>query len=51
MMFANKHIDGSQDFWKNTLWMDETQTEVSGRLSPISSVVKLYHIISQTWFW
>ncbi|KAK3527102.1 hypothetical protein QTP86_010826 [Hemibagrus guttatus] len=31
LSFARKHLDDPQDFWGNTLWTDETKTELFGR--------------------
>ncbi|KAK3556490.1 hypothetical protein QTP70_008318 [Hemibagrus guttatus] len=31
LSFARKHLDDPQDFWKNTLWTDETKIELFGR--------------------
>uniref|UniRef100_A0A8D3CW52 Uncharacterized protein n=1 Tax=Scophthalmus maximus TaxID=52904 RepID=A0A8D3CW52_SCOMX len=31
LIFARKHLNDPQDFWKNTLWSDETKVELFGR--------------------
>ncbi|KAK3528622.1 hypothetical protein QTP70_006032 [Hemibagrus guttatus] len=31
LSFARKHLDDPQDFWENTLWTEETKTELFGR--------------------
>ncbi|KAK3514588.1 hypothetical protein QTP70_021648, partial [Hemibagrus guttatus] len=41
LSFARKHLDDPQDFWENTLWTDETKTELFGRSVSITSGVKV----------
>ncbi len=41
LSFARKHLDDPQDFWENTLWIDETKVELFGRCVSITSGVKV----------
>ncbi|KAK3556315.1 hypothetical protein QTP70_007114 [Hemibagrus guttatus] len=38
LSFARKHLDDTQDFWVNTLWTDETKTELFGRTWKIAVI-------------
>ncbi|KAK3529859.1 hypothetical protein QTP86_007268 [Hemibagrus guttatus] len=33
LSFARKHLDDPQDFWENTLWIDETKIKLFGRFN------------------
>ncbi|KAK3538689.1 hypothetical protein QTP86_012999 [Hemibagrus guttatus] len=45
LSFARKHLDDAQDFWENTLWTDETKTELFGRYDTIRYIKIRYDMI------
>ncbi len=58
LSFARKHLDDPQDFWENTLWIDETKVELFGRCvshyiwrKSNSISEKEHHTNSKIWWW